>query len=136
MALKIPRLFICITLLVMKFTALYNSLGGATNSSPIVPILVASSSSLSLKKEIESPIGEDEPELPAIDLVVATVVVVIVVSDSTAETIPVSKAVVVCFVRDEFLVAELLFIVAVGLRFCLILRISFNFLAFPRRKSG
>ena len=134
MALKIPRLFICITLLVMKFTALYNSLGGATNSSPIVPILVASSSSLSLKKEIESPIGEDEPELPAIDLVVATVVVV--VSDSTAETIPVSKAVVVCFVRDEFLVAELLFIVAVGLRFCLILRISFNFLAFPRRKSG
>ena len=132
MALKIPRLFICITLLVMKFTALYNSLGGATNSSPIVPILVASSSSLSLKKEIESPIGEDEPELPAIDLVVATVVV----SDSTAETIPVSKAVVVCFVRDEFLVAELLFIVAVGLRFCLILRISFNFLAFPRRKSG
>lgn len=135
MALKIPRLFICITLLVMKFTALYNSLGGATNSSPIVPILVASSSSLSLKKEIES-IGEDEPELPAIDLVVATVVVVVVVSDSTAETIPVSKAVVVCFVRDEFLVAELLFIVAVGLRFCLILRISFNFLAFPRRKSG
>lgn len=135
MALKIPRLFICITLLVMKFTALYNSLGGATNSSPIVPILVASSSSLSLKKEIES-IGEDEPELPAIDLVVATVVVVVVVSDSTEETIPVSKAVVVCFVRDEFLVAELLFIVAVGLRFCLILRISFNFLAFPRRKSG
>ena len=135
MALKIPRLFICITLLVMKFTALYNSLGGATNSSPIVPILVASSSSLSLKKEIES-IGEDEPELPAIDLVVATVVVVVVVSDSTDETIPVSKAVVVCFVRDEFLVAELLFIVAVGLRFCLILRISFNFLAFPRRKSG
>jgi len=60
--LKIPRFFICIILLVMQLTAWVrvNSLGGATESSSIVPILVASSSSSSLKKGIESIYGNDD----------------------------------------------------------------------------